>query len=111
MRQEITLNVQYDILEQEWAKVGAVYRSMDGWIADKHGPAWYGREGDSLCSRSPSTVASGTGKPDAHLARSSEIGAKALHASPHHALRHPSRPIVKSRSYAWQLECEGDFGA
>ena len=32
MRQEITLNVRYDISEQEWAKVGAVYRSMDGWM-------------------------------------------------------------------------------
>ncbi len=47
MRQEITLNVRYDISQQQWAKVGAVYRSMDGWIEDEHGPAWYGREGDA----------------------------------------------------------------
>lgn len=74
----------------------------------------------TICCRSPERLCA-RGRPrqcgkrqwqaGRRLARSSAIGAEALHASPHHARRHPSRPIVKSRNYAWQLECEGDFGA
>jgi adenylosuccinate synthase len=47
LQQDITLNIPYDLSEQEWAKVSAVYESMDGWLGDKNGPTWYGQEGDA----------------------------------------------------------------
>ena len=60
----------------------------------------------TICCRSPERLCA-RGRPrqcgkrhwqaGRRLARSSAIGAEALHASPRHARRHPSRPIVKSR--------------
>lgn len=47
MQQDITLNIPYDLTEQEWSKVMTVYKSMDGWLDDKDGPAWYGRTGEA----------------------------------------------------------------
>ncbi|WP_395350074.1 hypothetical protein [Variovorax sp. UC122_21] len=47
MRQEITLNIPYDLSDEEWAKVAEVYASLDGWLGDQNGAAWYGREGDA----------------------------------------------------------------
>ncbi|SFO91522.1 hypothetical protein [Variovorax sp. PDC80] len=47
MRQDITLNIPYDLSNEEWEKVAAVYASLDGWLDDQDGPAWYGREGDA----------------------------------------------------------------
>lgn len=47
MRQDITLNIPYDLSNEEWEKVAAVYASLDGWLGDPDGPAWYGREGDA----------------------------------------------------------------
>lgn len=47
MQQDITLNIPYDLSEQEWLKVSAVYESLDGWLGDRDGPAWYGQEGDA----------------------------------------------------------------
>lgn len=44
--QDITLNVPIDLTEAEWAKIGEVYKSMDGWTEVVPGPAWYGKEGD-----------------------------------------------------------------
>ena len=47
MQQEITLNIHHDLSEEEWAKIAAVYASMDGWLAGAKSPAWYGQEGDA----------------------------------------------------------------
>jgi hypothetical protein len=43
--QSITLNVPYDLSDEDWQKVAAVYRTLDGWIGDP--PSWYGRYGDA----------------------------------------------------------------
>lgn len=47
LRQEITLNIPYDLSEKEWESVAAVYASLDGWLGAPDVPAWYGREGDA----------------------------------------------------------------
>ena len=44
--QTITLNLPYDLTDDEWAKVDAVYRSMDGWLNHPSEPFWYGVQGD-----------------------------------------------------------------
>jgi len=44
--QSITLNVPNDLPDEDWAKVMAVYRDMDGWLEGKDFPYWYGVEGD-----------------------------------------------------------------
>jgi len=47
LKQDITLNIPYNLTKQDWDKVTAVYESMDGWLDSTNGPAWYGREGDA----------------------------------------------------------------
>lgn len=47
MEQSITLNVPSDLSAEEWQKVAAVYKTLDGWMADSDGAHWYGREGDA----------------------------------------------------------------
>jgi hypothetical protein len=42
MEQSITLNLPYDLTDSEWAKVLAVYRSMDGWLEGQELPCWFG---------------------------------------------------------------------
>jgi len=42
MRQSITLNIRYDIPEDEWQKIDTVYRSMDGWFDSQDVSRWYG---------------------------------------------------------------------
>ncbi|MDA8522943.1 hypothetical protein [Acidovorax sp. NCPPB 4044] len=49
MRHEITLNIPYDLSDEQWAKVMDIYASLDGWLGDRNEPAWYGREGDERC--------------------------------------------------------------
>lgn len=39
LQQDIKLSVPYDLTGQERAKVVTVYKSMDGWLDDKDGPA------------------------------------------------------------------------
>ena len=51
MREDITLNIPYDLSEQERAKVSTVNESMDGWLGNKNGPDWYGQEGDARYMR------------------------------------------------------------
>ncbi|MFV0664013.1 hypothetical protein [Denitromonas sp.] len=46
MNQQITLNIRYDIPDEEWEKIGEVYRSMDGWLDGQEYPYWYGTESD-----------------------------------------------------------------
>ena len=41
----ITLNLPYDLNEQQWAAVNQVFESMDGWIGaadNDNTPQWYG---------------------------------------------------------------------
>ena len=42
MIQSITLNLPYDLTDAQWAKVQAVYESMDGWIPDQEIASWFG---------------------------------------------------------------------
>ena len=42
MEQSITLNVPYDLSENECKAVMSVYTSMDGWINAENGCYWYG---------------------------------------------------------------------
>jgi hypothetical protein len=42
MSQSITLNLPYDLAESEWAKVMAVYETMDGWMPGQSVPCWFG---------------------------------------------------------------------
>jgi hypothetical protein len=46
MHQSITLNVPYDLPQDDWAKILSVYQSLDGWIEGADWPSWYGNEGD-----------------------------------------------------------------
>ena len=46
-RNRITLNIRYDLPEQEWSKVLAVYRSMEGWIEGAPISRWYGSDADA----------------------------------------------------------------
>ncbi len=57
MHQSITLNVPHDLTDEEWAKVAAVYASMDGWREGEALPTWYGTEADQayiIASAEPS---------------------------------------------------------
>jgi hypothetical protein len=47
MHQSITLNVPYDLPDEDWDKIGAVYKSMDGWLESQDGPLWYGTDRDA----------------------------------------------------------------
>ncbi|TXC79678.1 hypothetical protein FRZ40_35590 [Paraburkholderia azotifigens] len=47
MEQSITLNVPTNLSPEDWGKVAAVFRTLDGWLGDPHGAYWYGREGDA----------------------------------------------------------------
>jgi hypothetical protein len=42
MNQSITLNLPYELSESEWAKVQAVYESMDAWLPGQEVPCWFG---------------------------------------------------------------------
>ena len=42
MTQSITLNLPYDLDDAEWAKVHAVYESMDEWQPGQSRPCWFG---------------------------------------------------------------------
>lgn len=42
MEQSITLNLPYDLTEEEWAKVAVVYRAMGDWIDGQEAPCWFG---------------------------------------------------------------------
>jgi hypothetical protein len=58
-RHTVTLNVRYDIPEEEWAKILDVYRSMDGWLEGAGIASWYGSEHDSrfiIASVEPSGI-------------------------------------------------------
>jgi len=46
MEQTITLNVPWDLPDEDWNKIMQVYRGMDGWIEGKDFPYWYGTEED-----------------------------------------------------------------
>lgn len=46
MRQSITLNVPINLDAEEWKKIEAIYKTMDGWIGDSNSACWYGREDD-----------------------------------------------------------------
>lgn len=43
----MTLNVNPYLSVEQWAKVGDVYRSMDGWIEGTQMPCWYGSDEDA----------------------------------------------------------------
>lgn len=47
MNQEITLNIRYDIPENEWKLIFNVYRGMDGWLESEDLARWYGTEDDA----------------------------------------------------------------
>jgi hypothetical protein len=43
----ITLSLPYDLSREQWAAVGSVFQSMDGWLGYKqpdNTPQWYGDE-------------------------------------------------------------------
>ncbi|RZU47028.1 hypothetical protein EV700_1417 [Fluviicoccus keumensis] len=42
MNQSITLNLPNDLADFEWAKVMAVYETMDAWVAGQELPCWFG---------------------------------------------------------------------
>ena len=42
MNQSITLNLPYDLNDEEWAKIRAVYESMDEWQSGQALPCWFG---------------------------------------------------------------------
>jgi len=42
MSESITLNLPYDLADSEWAKVLAVYGSMDEWVPGQQVPCWFG---------------------------------------------------------------------
>lgn len=42
MNQSITLNLPYDLADADWAKVQAVYESMDGWLPGQPLSCWFG---------------------------------------------------------------------
>lgn len=44
MEQSITLNVPTNLSPGDWRKVAAVYKTLDGWIADPDNACWYGHE-------------------------------------------------------------------
>jgi hypothetical protein len=46
MYQSITLNLPYDLAEDEWEKVEAVFRTMDGWLEAIDHPTWFGTDKD-----------------------------------------------------------------
>jgi hypothetical protein len=57
MEQSITLNIPINSASEDWQKVAAVYRTLDGWLGDSDSPHWYGRDGDAryiLASAEPS---------------------------------------------------------
>ncbi|UDL05995.1 hypothetical protein [Marinobacter sp. CA1] len=78
--QSITLNVPFDLPDEDWDKIMAVYREMDGWIEGKDFPYWYGIEGDAqfiLVSAEPSgLVFSGNVNHDFWIAWITKICAK-----------------------------------
>jgi len=45
----ITLSLPYDLSEDEWKKVEAVYKSINGYIepTENNVPSWYGTENDA----------------------------------------------------------------
>lgn len=47
MEQSVTLNIPTNLSPDDWRKVAAVYKTLDGWIADPDCAYWYGREGDT----------------------------------------------------------------
>lgn len=49
MSESITLNVPYELAEFEWAKVIAVYETMDDWVPGQAVPCWFGPLGDPRC--------------------------------------------------------------
>ncbi|RYX80072.1 hypothetical protein EON83_30185 [bacterium] len=46
MQQSITLNIPYDLPQEDWGKISSVYQTLDGWIEHAEWPSWYGNEGD-----------------------------------------------------------------
>lgn len=42
MIHSITINLPYDLSESEWAKVMAVYESMNDWVPGQAMPCWFG---------------------------------------------------------------------
>ena len=46
MIQQITINIRYDIPDNEWDIIGKVYRSMDGWLGADDLPRWFGYDND-----------------------------------------------------------------
>ena len=45
MSQSITLNVPVELSPQDWEKVAAVFRELDGWM-ESNEACWYGHEND-----------------------------------------------------------------
>lgn len=46
MEQSITLNLPYDLTDDEWDKVIDVFSSLDGWLPATDEPTWYGSPGE-----------------------------------------------------------------
>jgi len=42
MNQSSTLNLPYDLADADWAKIQAVYESMDGWLPGQPVACWFG---------------------------------------------------------------------
>ncbi len=45
-RQSITLTVPYDLSDEMWERVSAIYESMPGWIGFNSVPFWFGQDND-----------------------------------------------------------------
>jgi hypothetical protein len=43
-RQSMTPNLPYDLSDENWGRVAAVYRNMEGWIESTDVPRWFGNE-------------------------------------------------------------------
>jgi hypothetical protein len=47
VHQSITLNVPYDLPDDDWKKIVTVFKSMDGWLESQNCQFWYGTEKDA----------------------------------------------------------------
>ena len=46
MEQSITLNLPYDLSDNDWEKVSIIYKNMGGWLNNTEQAYWYGTEQD-----------------------------------------------------------------
>ncbi|EMP4115384.1 hypothetical protein ACEV8V_22640 [Vibrio parahaemolyticus] len=46
MEKSITLNLSFELIQQNAERIMEIYSGLDGWLSDSQYPAWYGQYGD-----------------------------------------------------------------